>query len=102
MLKLVKTDFFLKRQGLLLPASIKQTRSKETSTDKFLFQTSEEDTSQTSRLIQRGHATRPGATRKAEGVTLSSDQRGFPESRQLRHATREESHLLGLSALPVG
>jgi hypothetical protein len=60
-----------------MPASTQQAHSKQTSTDKFLLQTSEEDTSRTTRLIQRGHATRPGATTKAKGVTLSSDQRGF-------------------------
>jgi hypothetical protein len=71
------TDFFLKRQGLLLPASTQPGHSKQTNTDKLLLQTSEDDTSRTMRLIQRGHATRPGATTKAEGVTLCSDQRGF-------------------------
>jgi hypothetical protein len=77
MFKWIMTNFFLKRQGPLLPANTQQTHSKQTSTDKFLSQTSEEDTSRTTRLIQREHATRPGVTTKAEGVTLSSDQRGF-------------------------
>jgi hypothetical protein len=35
MFKLIKTDFFLKRQDLLLPASTQQEHSKQTSTDKF-------------------------------------------------------------------
>jgi hypothetical protein len=77
MFKLIKTDFFLKRQGLLLPASTQHAHSKKTSTDKFLLQTSEEDTSLTTRLVQHGHTTRLGTTTKAKGATLSSNQRGF-------------------------
>jgi hypothetical protein len=77
MFKLIETDFFLKRQGLLLPASTQQAHSKQTSTDNFLLQTSEEDTSRTTRLIQRGHATQPSTTTKAKGATLSLDQHNF-------------------------
>jgi hypothetical protein len=35
MFKLIKTDFFLKRQDLLLPTSTQQAHSKKTSTDKL-------------------------------------------------------------------
>jgi hypothetical protein len=77
MFKWIMTNFFLKRQGLLLSVSTQQAHSKQTSTDKFLLQTSEEDTSQTTRLIQSGHATRLSIVTKAKGATLSSDQRGF-------------------------
>jgi hypothetical protein len=103
MFKLIKVNLFLKRKGLLLPASRQQARSNQTSKHKqILFQPREEDTSQTTRLIQRGHTTRLGTMTKAKGATLSSDHRGFiPWARQLRYATREASHLLGLSALPV-
>jgi hypothetical protein len=45
MFKWIMTDFFLKRQGLLPLASTQQAHSKQTSTDKFLLQTSEEDAS---------------------------------------------------------
>jgi hypothetical protein len=73
MFKLTKTDFFLKRQDSPLPASTQQAHSKQTSTDKFLLQASEEDTSRTTRLVQRGHTTRLGTATKAKGATLSSD-----------------------------
>jgi hypothetical protein len=36
-----------------------------------------EDTSRTTRLVQRGYATRLGTTTKAKGATLSSDQNDF-------------------------
>jgi hypothetical protein len=77
MFKLIKTDFFLKRQDSPLPASTQQAHSKQASTDTFLLQISEEDTSPTTRLIQRGQATQPGTTTKAKGATLSSDKHGF-------------------------
>jgi hypothetical protein len=77
MFQWIMTDLFLKRQGLLLLTSTQQAHIKQTSTDKFLLQTSEEDTSRTKRLVQRGHTTRPGTTTKAKGATLSSDHRGF-------------------------
>jgi hypothetical protein len=77
MFKWIMTNFFLKRQSLLLPASTQQAHSKQTSTDKFLLQASEEDTSRTTRLVQHGHTTRLGTTTKAEGATLSSDQHGL-------------------------
>jgi hypothetical protein len=76
MFQWIMTDFFLKRQDPLLPASTQQAHSKQTSTDKFLLHTSEEDTSRTTGLIQHGHARRPGVTTKVEGVTLNLDQRG--------------------------
>jgi hypothetical protein len=37
MFELIKADFFLKRQDLLLSATTQQAHSKQTSTDKFYF-----------------------------------------------------------------
>jgi hypothetical protein len=41
------------------------------------LQTREEDTSRTTRLIQRGHATQPSTTAKAKGATLRKDQHDY-------------------------
>jgi hypothetical protein len=95
MFKLIKTDFFLKRQDLLLPVSTQQAHSKQTSTNKLYF-------NQESR-IHPEHATdtitdtlHDLALRQKLGVRLHSLGQGH-----LGHATREASPLPGRSVLPV-